>query len=101
MSSVLMISMSLAGSTLPATCTTSSSVKARTTWAIASDSRMFARNWLPRPSPSLSPFTMPAISTNDTVAGRMRSLEKMPASTFRRASGSSTTPTFGSIVANG
>jgi hypothetical protein len=41
------------------------------------------------------------MSTNDTVAGTMRADEKMRASTPRRGSGSGTTPTFGSIVANG
>jgi hypothetical protein len=50
-----MTSMSDSGSTLPATCTTFSSSKQRTTWAIASVSRMWARNWLPRPSPLLAP----------------------------------------------
>jgi hypothetical protein len=44
---------------------------------------------------------MPAMSTNDTVAGTTRSLENMSASTCSRASGRETTPTFGSIVANG
>ena len=72
--------MSEAGSTRPSTCTTSSSAKTRTTWQIASASRMLARNLLPRPSPSLAPLTMPAMSTNDTVAGRMRSEPKILAS---------------------
>jgi hypothetical protein len=101
MSSVWITSMSFAASTSPATCTTSGSAKERTTWQIASASRMFARNLLPSPSPSLAPLTMPAMSTNDTVAGTIRSLAKMPASTWSRASGRGTTPTFGSIVANG
>ena len=79
-SSALMVSRSFFGLTSPSTCTTSSSVKPRTTWAIASASRMFARNWLPSPSPSLAPRTMPAMSTNDTVAGRMRSEWKISAS---------------------
>ena len=30
---------------------------------------MLARNLLPSPAPSLAPLTMPAMSTNDTVAG--------------------------------
>ena len=101
MSSVLMVSMSPAGSTLPSTCTTSASLKPRTTWAIASASRMFARNLLPSPSPSLAPFTMPAMSTNDTGAGTMRSLWNSSASLSSRGSGRFTTPTFGSMVANG
>ncbi len=41
------------------------------------------------------------MSTNDTVAGRIRSLPKISASLFSRASGRFTTPTFGSMVANG
>ncbi|BDZ38911.1 hypothetical protein GCM10025863_15250 [Microbacterium suwonense] len=51
--------------------------------------------------PSLAPRTIPAMSTNDTVAGSRRSLPKIPASTARRGSGRLTTPMFGSIVANG
>ena len=101
LSSALIVSRSFFGLTPPSTCTTSSSVKPRTTCAIASASRMFARNWLPSPSPSLAPRTMPAMSTNDTVAGRMRSEWKTSASLPRRGSGRLTTPTFGSIVANG
>ena len=100
-SSVLITSMSSAGSTVPETWITSSSAKTRTTWQIASASRMLARNLLPRPSPSLAPLTMPAMSTNDTVAGTICLLSKISASTSRRGSGSGTTPTFGSIVANG
>ena len=63
-SSVLIVSMSSSGETRPSTWTTSSSVKARSTWQMASDSRMLARNLLPRPAPSLAPLTMPAMSTN-------------------------------------
>ena len=37
--------------------------------AMASTSRMLARNWLPRPSPLDAPFTRPAISTNSMTAG--------------------------------
>ena len=44
---------------------------------------------------------MPAMSTNDTVAGRIRTEPKISASLVRRTSGNSTTPMFGSIVANG
>jgi len=46
-----MVSMSETGSILPATCTTFASSKQRTTCAMASHSRILARNWLPRPSP--------------------------------------------------
>ena len=44
---------------------------------------------------------MPAMSTKATVAGRMRSDPKMPASVASRGSGRFTTPMFGSIVAKG
>ncbi len=100
-SSVLMVSMSSPGSTLPSTCTTSSSTKARMTWHTASASRMVARNLLPSPCPSLAPRTMPAMSTNDTTAGTIFSLPNTSASFPSRGSGSGTTPTLGSIVANG
>ncbi len=49
----------------------------------------------------VAPRTMPAMSTNDTVAGRMRSEWKTSASFSSRGSGRLTTPMFGSIVANG
>jgi len=101
MSSVVMVSMSSFGSTLPSTCTTSGSAKARVTTQMASASRMFARNWLPSPSPSEAPRTMPAMSTKDTVAGTIRSEWNMSDSTARRASGSGTIPMFGSMVAKG
>lgn len=93
--------MSDSGETLPSTWTTSPSSKARTTWQMASASRMLARNLLPRPSPSEAPRTMPAMSTNETVAGRIFSDPWISASRSRRASGSGTTPTLGSMVANG
>jgi hypothetical protein len=41
------------------------------------------------------------MSTNDTVAGRIRSLPKIPARVSRRGSGSGTMPSFVSIVAFG
>ena len=40
---------------LPLTWITSEFSKQRTTWTIASHSRMLARNWLPRPSPLEAP----------------------------------------------
>ena len=66
---MLTVSTSASGSTRPSTWTTSSSSNTRTTWQIASASRMLARNLLPSPAPSLAPLTIPAMSTNDTVAG--------------------------------
>ena len=50
-SSVSMVSMSAIGSMRFSTWVTSSSSKQRTTCAIASTSRILARNWLPSPSP--------------------------------------------------
>ena len=50
-SSVVIVSMSLPGSTLPSTCVTSGSLNTLVTWQIASASRMLARNALPIPSP--------------------------------------------------
>ena len=44
---------------------------------------------------------MPAMSTNSTVAGSDLAEAKISASLPRRSSGTPTTPTFGSIVANG
>ena len=100
-SSVLIVSMSETGSILPVTCTTLSSSKQRTTCAIASVSRIVARNWLPSPSPFDAPATSPAMSTNSTVAGSTFSGCAMAASCARRGSGTSTMPTLGSIVQNG
>ena len=68
---MLMVSMSPPGSIRPSTWITSGSSKTRTTWQMASLSRMAARNLLPRPSPSEAPFTIPAMSTKVTMAGRM------------------------------
>ena len=100
-SSVLMVAISSSGSILPLTWMTFSSSKQRTTWAIASVSRMLARNWLPRPSPFEAPATRPAISTNSMVVGRTRCGFTMAASLSKRASGTGTIPVFGSMVQNG
>ena len=99
--SVWMVEMSLAGLTSPSTWVTSSSRNTRVTWQIAADSRMWERNLLPSPSPSEAPLTMPAMSTNSTVAGSFLAEPKISASLSRRGSGTPTTPTLGSIVANG
>ena len=70
--SVLITSISSAGSIVPATWMMFSSSKQRTTWPIASVSRMLAKNWLPRPSPLDAPFTKPAMSTNSILVVRTR-----------------------------
>ena len=85
----------------PTTWTTFGSSKQRTTCAIASVSRMLARNWLPRPSPFDAPATSPAMSTNSTTAGITFSGFAIAASASSRGSGTSTMPVFGSIVQNG
>ena len=100
-SSVWIVEMSLAGLTSPSTWVTSSSRKTRVTWQIAADSRMWDRNLLPSPSPSEAPRTMPAMSTNSTVAGRIFADANTSASRGSRSSGTPTTPTLGSMVANG
>ena len=68
---------------------------------MASTSRMLARNLLPSPSPVEAPLTMPAMSTNSTVVGKIRSGLTMAASASSRGSGTGTMPTFGSMVQNG
>jgi len=68
---------------------------------MASVSRMFARNLLPRPSPFDAPSTRPAISTNSIVVASTRSGFTMAANASKRGSGIATTPAFGSIVQNG
>ncbi len=86
---------------MPATWITSGSTKQRSTWAIALTSRMLARNWLPSPSPFEAPATSPAMSTNSRVVGVVFSGPKSAESASSRASGTGTTPTFGSMVQNG
>ena len=67
-SSVLIISLSLSGSTPHSTCTISESLKCLSTWTIASTSLICERNLFPSPSPLLAPLTSPAISTNSVCA---------------------------------
>src|SRR5258707_574315 len=61
--------MSARGSTRPSGWTTFGSLCTRTTWTIASVSRMLARNWLPSPSPRCAPATRPAMSWKAIVSG--------------------------------
>ena len=68
---------------------------------MASHSRIFDKNWFPRPSPLLAPFTRPAISTKSIRAGvTFFVLYNFPSS-FNLSSGTATTPTLGSMVAKG
>ncbi len=64
-------------------------------------SRMLARNLFPSPSPVEAPFTNPAMSTNSTTAGMILSVPEILAKVAKRLSGTATTPTVGSMVANG
>ena len=93
--------MSRTGSIVAATCVMFVSSKQRTTWAMASTCRMCSRNLLPSPSPFDAPATRPAMSTKRTEAGVVFFDWYISCSTARRASGTSTTPTFGSIVQKG
>ena len=101
MSSVSMVPMSRIGSTEPSTCMMSGSSKQRTTWRTASTSRMWLRNLLPRPSPSLAPRTMPAMSTSRMMAAMIFWLWMNSWSVASRESGTVITPTFGSMVQKG
>ena len=101
MSSVSIVSMSASGSTRPSGWTTFGSLWTRTTCTIASVSRMFARNWLPRPSPRWAPATSPAMSWKAIVSGTTFDALTVCATSSRRSSATGTTATFGSIVVNG
>src|SRR3569623_1223514 len=68
---------------------------------MASHSRMLPRNWLPRPSPWLAPFSRPAMSTKLMRAGMICADLAITASLSRRASGTATSPVLGSMVQNG
>ena len=68
---------------------------------MASVSRILPRNWLPKPSPLLAPFTSPAMSTMSQVAGTMRPGWTNSASLFRRSSGTVICPICASMVQNG
>ncbi len=64
-------------------------------------SRILLKNLFPSPSPALAPFTSPAMSTNSTIAGIVFLDALIALSLSKRASGTATTPTDGSIVQNG
>ena len=102
-----MTSMSDRGSTASALVTSSttwmmlSSSKQRTTWTMASHSRMCPRNLLPRPAPWDAPLTRPAMSTNSTMAGVFLLVCQTSASLSSRASGTATMPLLGSMVQKG
>src|SRR5690554_4592507 len=68
---------------------------------MASVSRIFAKNLLPKPSPFDAPATKPAISTNSIVVGSTRSGLTISARGPKRGSGTGTMPVFGSMVQKG
>ena len=96
-----MISLSRTGSIVPSTCVMLSFSKQRSTWMIASVSRMLARNLLPSPSPLDAPLTRPAISTISIVVGMIFFGLSIFARFTIRSSGTVMTPTLGSIVQKG
>src|SRR5205814_2006860 len=59
------------------------------------------RNAAPRPAPFDAPLTSPAMSTNSRAAGVVFFGRYRRESFSRRSSGTGTTPTLGSLVANG
>src|SRR3989344_9194540 len=99
--SMFMTSKSRAGLTEPSTWMMSLLSKNLTTCTIASTSRMWERNLLPKPAPSAAPLTRPAISTNSIDVGTIFSDFSKAASLASRWSGTLITPTFGSMVVNG
>ena len=62
---------------------------------------MFDKNWLPKPSPLLAPFTKPAISTISTELGIVFSGFTNSTNLLSLSSGIVTAPKFGSIVQKG
>ena len=86
-SSVSISSMSPTGSTRPSGCGTPPPSWTRTTWQIASVSRIAARNWLPRPSPCDAPRTSPAMSWNWIVSGTTSLEPTVAATRSSRSSG--------------
>ena len=94
--------MSASGSTRPSGWgTPESRLWQRTTWQIASVSRIEARNWLPSPSPSEAPLTRPAMSWKEIVAGTSSELRTVSPICSSRSSGTWAIATLGSIVVNG
>ena len=70
-------------------------------WRMASTLRMWERNLLPSPSPFDAPRTSPAMSTSRSIAETIFSVAMYLLIVASRPSGTATTPTFGSMVANG
>ena len=79
----------------------SASSKQRTTSTRQSHSRIWDKNLFPSPSPLAAPFTKPAISVNSKVVGIVLDGKYIFSKNSKRVSGTVTTPTFGSMVANG
>ena len=62
---------------------------------------MWDKNLFPKPSPVEAPFTNPAISVNSKAVGIKLAGWYISFNISNLSSGTITTPTFGSIVANG
>ena len=82
----------------PSSLNTFSSSKQRITCITALTSRIFAKNLFPKPSPLLAPFTKPAISTISSWVATIRLGIIKSANCCILISGTSTNPTFGSMV---
>ena len=100
-SSTLIISISSTGSILPETWIIFSSSKQRTTSTMASTSLIWDKNLLPSPSPFEAPLTRPAISVNSKDVGTVLFGTYNSSRKVNLESGTVTTPTLGSMVANG
>ena len=99
--SVFIVSISLIGSTKPLTWVIFSFSKHLTIWTNASTSLILPKNWFPRPSPLEAPSTNPAISTNVMRVWIIFFDELIFDNLNNLLSGTSTSPTFGSIVQKG
>ena len=62
---------------------------------------MWLKNLFPSPSPLDAPFTIPAMSVNSNDVGTVFLGSTNSVNLFSLWSGTSTIPTFGSIVAKG
>ena len=100
-SSKLIVSKSLFGSTEFETCRMFLLSKHLTTCTIKSTSLIFDKNLLPNPSPFEAPATKPAISTNSKVALTIFLVLTMFANFVNLRSFNSTILIFGSIVVKG
>ena len=95
------VSMSRIGSTVPSTCMMSPSFEAADDVQDRVHLADVREELVAQPFARAAPRTMPAMSTTRTAAGTIFSVSMNWLMTVSRSSGTATTPTFGSIVANG